>query len=138
MYNMKVLKNMQTNSKDLLIIRSFYNNKLTDSVIEKYKDNILFTYIDYYNMNRIIKKNNIRKYYSFFDIIGNIKEYNLIDYYDDSNVNSDIIIYNKKGTGLIYIREHFLLSWNIYEENRDSKFLVSKNVPLYNIPIEFL
>ena len=47
----------------LLVIRADFNNTISDRIIEEYRDNILFTYIDYKNMNYFIEKYNIIKYY---------------------------------------------------------------------------
>ena len=80
---------------DLLLIESYYNNNINEDIINKYKDNILFCYIDHYNMNYIINKFELKIYYKFFDILENINNYNIINYYTNDFTNRLHIVKNK-------------------------------------------
>lgn len=121
----------------LLVIRAAFNNTISDRIIEEYRDNILFTYIDYKNMNYFIEKYNIIKYYSFMEILPNIANIEFIDFYQDKHVIVKPIIYNKiKKQKIYHIRELFPLTW--LDEKEFNNFIIDKNVRITNIPIYIL
>lgn len=101
---------------DLLLIESYYNNHITKNIINKYKDNILFCYIDYYNMKYIVDKFELKLYYKFFDILENINNYNIINYYTNDFTNKLIIIRNKSNRIKLY-NSDIRLTWLNYYNN---------------------
>lgn len=121
----------------LLVIRAAFNNLITNEIIEKYKENILFTYIDYKNMDYFIKKYKIIKYYSFLEILPNIANTEFIDFYQDKHVIVNPVIYNKvKKQKICHIRELFPLTW--LDKDTYSNFIIDKNVRITNIPLNIL
>ena len=121
----------------LLVIRAAFNNLITNEIIEKYKENILFTYIDYKNMDYFIEKYKIIKYYSFLEILPSIANTEFIDFYQDKKVIVNPIIYNKvKKQKICHIRELFPLTW--IDKDTFSNFVIDKNVRITNIPLNIL
>lgn len=119
---------------DLLLIESYYNNNINEELINKYKDNILFCYIDQKNLNLLINKFQIINYYSFFDIIKDYKNYNIINYYDLGNntgLNDFIISKNKGEIKLIDISNKLL--WSDFYSEIKYKFIYNKNSYKWNI-----
>lgn len=119
---------------DLLLIESYYNNNINEELINKYKDNILFCYIDQKNLNLLINKFQIINYYSFFDIIKDYKNYNIINYYDLGNntgLNNFIISKNKGEIKLIDISNKLL--WSDFYSEIKYKFIYNKNSYKWNI-----
>ena len=113
---------------DLLLIESYYNNNINEELINKYKDNILFCYIDQKNLKLLINKFQITNYYSFFDIIKDYKNYNIINYYDLGNntgLNDFIISKNKGEIKLIDISNKLL--WSDFYSEIKYKFIYNKN-----------
>lgn len=119
---------------DLLLIESYYNNNINEELINKYKDNILFCYIDQKNLKLLINKFQITNYYSFFDIIKDYKNYNIINYYDLGNntgLNDFIISKNKGEIKLIDISNKLL--WSDFYSEIKYKFIYKKNSYKWNI-----
>lgn len=119
---------------DLLLIESYYNNNINEELINEYKDNILFCYIDQKNLNLLINKFQIINYYSFFDIIKDYKNYNIINYYDLGNntgLNNFIISKNKGEIKLIDISNKLL--WSDFYSEIKYKFIYNKNSYKWNI-----
>lgn len=119
---------------DLLLIESYYNNNINEELINKYKDNILFCYIDQKNLKLLINKFQITNYYSFFDIIKDYKNYNIINYYDLGNntgLNDFIISKNKGEIKLIDISNKLL--WSDFYSEIKYKFIYNKNSYKWNI-----
>lgn len=119
---------------DLLLIESYYNNNINEELINKYKDNILFCYIDQKNLKLLINKFQITNYYSFFDIIKDYKNYNIINYYDLGNntgLNNFIISKNKGEIKLIDISNKLL--WSDFYSEIKYKFIYNKNSYKWNI-----
>lgn len=119
---------------DLLLIESYYNNNINEELINKYKDNILFCYIDQKNLNLLINKFQIINYYSFFDIIKDYKNYNIINYYDLGNntgLNDFIISKNKGEIKLIDVSNKLL--WSDFYSEIKYKFIYNKNSYKWNI-----
>ncbi len=119
---------------DLLLIESYYNNNINEELINKYKDNILFCYIDQKNLKLLINKFQITNYYSFFDIIKDYKNYNIINYYDLGNntgLNNFIISKNKGEIKLINISNKLL--WSDFYSEIKYKFIYNKNSYKWNI-----
>jgi hypothetical protein len=119
---------------DLLLIESYYNNNINEELINKYKNNILFCYIDQKNLNLLINKFQIINYYSFFDIIKDYKNYNIINYYDLGNntgLNDFIISKNKGEIKLIDISNKLL--WSDFYSEIKYKFIYNKNSYKWNI-----
>lgn len=109
---------------DLLLIESYYNNNINEDIINKYKDNILFCYIDYYNMNYIINKFELKIYYKFFDILENINNYNIINYYTNDFINRLHIVKNKSNKVIIYNSDNRLTWLDYYNSKNTSIFKV--------------
>lgn len=118
---------------ELLVIRSTYNNLITDNIIQQYKDKILFTYIDYDNMQYFINKYKIKQYYSFMEILPQIQQIKFIDYYqNDCVIANDILYVSIKGQKVLHVRELFPMTWLDYINYNN--FIITKNVNIYNIP----
>jgi len=115
---------------DLLLIESFYNNNITDEIIDKYKNNILFCYIDYYNMKYILEKYNVQKYYSFLDIADNIKSYHIINYYNNDR-NNKYIIQRNDSKNIITFNNNNRLTW--IDSNKNYTCIYLKDSYVWNI-----
>lgn len=122
---------------ELLVIRSAYNNLITEDIIKQYKNKILFSYIDYENMQYFIYKYKIEKYYSFMEVLPSIQQLKFIDYYQDSRVIANDIMYiAKRGQKILHIRKLFPMTWLDFI-NYDN-FVITKDVSIYNIPFKIL
>lgn len=80
---------------ELLLIMSWYNNRITDDIIKKYKDRILFSFCDYYTVKYFREKFGINRYYNISDIDFLSMNTSIVNYYiNDRFTYSKIISLN--------------------------------------------
>ena len=120
--------------KELLVVKSFYS-QFIPPIIHKYRNNILFTNIDYNTMNLFIDYYNIKKYYNFFDYLSNISQYKILYYYyDEILINKyttvKLDISNKKYR---YVDVIHPVRWDEFIKNKYGYYFYEKNVPNFNI-----
>ena len=120
--------------KELLVVKSFYS-QFIPPIIHKYRNNILFTNIDYNTMNLFIDYYNIKKYYNFFDYLSNISHYKILYYYyDEILINKyttvKLDISNKKYR---YVDVIHPVRWDEFIKNKYGYYFYEKNVPSFNV-----
>ena len=120
--------------KELLVVKSFYS-QFIPPIIHKYRNNILFTNIDYNTMNLFIDYYNIKKYYNFFDYLSNISQYKILYYYyDEILINKyttvKLDISNKKYR---YVDVIHPVRWDEFIKNKYGYYFYEKNVPSFNV-----
>lgn len=130
---MKVLKNMPT---DILVVESFYNNKISSSTIKKFKDNILFIEMDVKTAEFLIHKFDINRPKTFFDILNDQSSFNIINYYDIEYTVIPNCVYSTGDTHItpkIITCNNRLLWLDYYKKTVYNKFIYYNPINDWNV-----
>jgi hypothetical protein len=122
---------------NLLQVSFMYNKDVLNYINNHNNINILFSFIDYIDINTFLSKNKskIDKYYSLTSIINN-ENINIIDYY----YNYKYVNYNYKYKNLncihcnkvklINTNQYF--TWNDFYNNNDTLFIFKGSIKEWN------